>query len=193
MSKYATDDERREAARVRASVWYYANKERARANSKRWHDAHKEEAREYAERYRAENLEELREYDRKRSATPGRKAAHAEWRNKPENAAKVQARVRKWAKSNPEKAKANTVLSNARRRARERNAFIEDVDRDEIIRASDGICGLCGQSLKPEEVELDHIYPLSRGGVHSYRNLHATHVTCNRKKGASMPGRLYSA
>lgn len=45
-------------------------------------------------------------------------------------------------------------------------------------------CGICGKPIKfGEEYELDHIYPVSKGGSDTLDNLHVVHKSCNRKKG----------
>ena len=41
------------------------------------------------------------------------------------------------------------------------------------------------QSVQPWHV--DHVYPLSRGGEHSYRNTQPAHPECNIAKGDKMP------
>lgn len=47
-------------------------------------------------------------------------------------------------------------------------------------------CGICDQPIKfGEPYEIDHMYPISRGGSNSLGNLQVVHKNCNRKKGAS--------
>jgi len=48
----------------------------------------------------------------------------------------------------------------------------------------DGKCGICGLSVSKEEMTIDHIVPLSRGGPHVLSNLQPAHSSCNTKKGA---------
>jgi 5-methylcytosine-specific restriction endonuclease McrA len=85
-----------------------------------------------------------------------------------------------------------------RRRARERAAFVEDVDPRVVYYRDGGTCWLCwlqvprvvGDPLSPS---LDHVVPLSKGGEHSYANVRLAHSICNARKGAkevsSTPGR----
>lgn len=48
------------------------------------------------------------------------------------------------------------------------------------------VCGICDKPIKfRDEYEIDHIYPVSRGGSNSLDNLHVVHKNCNRKKGAN--------
>lgn len=66
-------------------------------------------------------------------------------------------------------------------RARKANATVEAVDVA-VVRASRSDCYLCGRLLDGD-IHLDHVVPLSRGGVHSSANLRPTHATCNLRKG----------
>jgi len=45
------------------------------------------------------------------------------------------------------------------------------------------ICGICNKPIKfGDKYEIDHIYPVSRGGSNSLGNLQVVHKKCNRKK-----------
>lgn len=56
-------------------------------------------------------------------------------------------------------------------------------------RRSDGRCGLCGQPVDlkvmkgREQPSIDHIIPLSRGGLDERCNTQLAHCGCNSKKG----------
>ena len=46
-------------------------------------------------------------------------------------------------------------------------------------------CGICGQRFQPgDNIEADHIIPMSSGGSDDLSNLRATHRSCNRRRGA---------
>jgi 5-methylcytosine-specific restriction endonuclease McrA len=45
-------------------------------------------------------------------------------------------------------------------------------------------CYLCGMPLQPNDITIDHIKPLSRGGEDAYYNYALTHMECNLRKGA---------
>lgn len=77
-----------------------------------------------------------------------------------------------------------------RRRARQRDAYIEDVDRQAIYERDGWRCRLCGKRVPrdlvvPDELAatLDHIIPLSAGGTHEPRNCQLAHFRCNVAKG----------
>lgn len=68
------------------------------------------------------------------------------------------------------------------RRARERAAFVEDVDRVVMWARDGGLCKICGIGVSLAEMELDHVIPLVRGGTHEYSNCQTSHMVCNRRK-----------
>ncbi|KOT94554.1 hypothetical protein ADK70_12445 [Streptomyces rimosus subsp. pseudoverticillatus] len=59
------------------------------------------------------------------------------------------------------------------------------------VYARDGwICRLCWLPIDPEiawpspmSASMDHIIPLSRGGLHSMINVQSAHLSCNSSKG----------
>lgn len=53
-----------------------------------------------------------------------------------------------------------------------------------LVIARDGLrCGICGRDVDPDDVDLDHVIPLSRGGETHEDNLRVTHSRCNRRRG----------
>ncbi len=55
--------------------------------------------------------------------------------------------------------------------------------RVEVWRRDDGKCARCGSR---ENLEYDHIVPLSRGGSNTARNIELLCEQCNRSKGANV-------
>lgn len=45
-----------------------------------------------------------------------------------------------------------------------------------------GLCHYCGQKFKPEELTMDHVIPLARGGMSTKNNLVTACKACNNKK-----------
>ena len=93
---------------------------------------------------------------------------------------------RLWREQNPDK----LWQIGARRRARERAAFVEDVDRTVVFERDDWTCRICDEPLARDAVHpdplsptVDHVVPLSRGGKHSYANVQSAHFLCNVLKG----------
>lgn len=77
----------------------------------------------------------------------------------------------------------------ARRRARKRDAFVENVVRSYIFERDGYCCQICGKKLAmtkvvphPKAPTLDHIVPLAQGGTHERSNVQAAHFICNTMK-----------
>lgn len=55
--------------------------------------------------------------------------------------------------------------------------------RSRIARRDNYTCQSCGKHLRDEELEFDHVIPLSKGGSSDEHNLRLTCLGCNRSKG----------
>lgn len=74
-------------------------------------------------------------------------------------------------------------------------AYDEFVDRSVLHKRDEGICGICGEPVKlikkgRMRATIDHIIPLSRGGLHSYANVQIAHWLCNVAKGNKLPDEM---
>lgn len=74
----------------------------------------------------------------------------------------------------------------AARRAKKRDQFVEDVLPSVVFERDGGICQLCNSPVDPDSFHVDHIYPLSKGGEHSYANTQLAHPSCNMSKNAKI-------
>ena len=82
--------------------------------------------------------------------------------------------------------KAKLAVHSKRRRVREQAATPEGdagIDRMAIFHAHNGLCVRCKLPVPEEDFELDHVEPLSRGGLHTAGNLAPIHPKCNQRKG----------
>jgi 5-methylcytosine-specific restriction endonuclease McrA len=161
-------------------------------------------------RHREKRQETQRDYQRRRPER--RKAAREKWAAKnPDNARERKRRYRERHKEQlaaewAEYYEANRErLLEARRgrdwrkhydpvkwaeyarqrRARLLEAFVAPVDEAEIVIRDGGLCGICGEPADGP-VEIDHVFPLSRGGTHEPDNVQLAHRLCNRKKHARL-------
>lgn len=110
------------------------------------------------------------------------KTAHA-----PHRIEKRQKYIKNYKRNNPDKMYAN----DQKRRARKRAAPYELVNRQSIIERDNSTCYLwCGRKLLPNEITLDHVIPLARGGTHTADNLRVACGPCNFRKWKRTPEEL---
>ncbi len=57
-------------------------------------------------------------------------------------------------------------------------------------KVQEGICHYCGGKFKPEELTMDHIVPISRGGKSTKGNTVAACKTCNTNKKYYTPAEI---
>lgn len=119
------------------------------------------------------------EYDRRyRESHPN--AAHEKYlRSKTRH----QELMRKWRKENP----VATRTSTARYRARKNGAVGTHTAEDVALQMSMqcGLCYWCGAKL--DQYEVDHFFPISKGGGDGPDNIVVACVPCNRSKHAKQP------
>jgi 5-methylcytosine-specific restriction enzyme A len=71
----------------------------------------------------------------------------------------------------------------------------KEKDKARILRATQwwkrkiakGICYYCKKSVRPKELTMDHIVPLSRGGLSTKGNVVPSCKECNNKKKQLLP------
>jgi 5-methylcytosine-specific restriction endonuclease McrA len=54
-----------------------------------------------------------------------------------------------------------------------------------VFKRDRGLCGVCLEPVDPANWHLDHVRPISRGGLHCYANVQVSHPRCNLKKATS--------
>jgi 5-methylcytosine-specific restriction endonuclease McrA len=60
-------------------------------------------------------------------------------------------------------------------------------NRRNIFARDDNRCQYCGGRFPTSELSLDHIHPLSRGGLSSWQNVVCACTRCNKRKGGRTP------
>lgn len=180
--------------------------------SARYRARHPERVREYARRWEEENREHLKQMRARRRANPAvmEKERESCRRYYARNREKMVERARRYHREHTEKARAasrqvywkNVVYRRAqsaaykrahpernrewaaRRRARMRGNLPVDY-HEQLLGFQGGRCPYCHEVL--EETHLDHVIPLSRGGVHSWENVVLACPGCNTRKSARTP------
>lgn len=95
------------------------------------------------------------------------------------NSQKMNDRGKKYRKENPWQ----KINSEGRRRARKQNNGVYIILPKEINKIYSSPCIQCGSK---DNITLDHIIPISRGGKHSIGNLQALCKSCNSSKGSRL-------
>lgn len=63
--------------------------------------------------------------------------------------------------------------------------------RSDIYNRDDKRCSICGKPLKYDDVSIDHIIPISRGGTNAMDNLRCTCEDCNKLKSNRLDDEMY--
>lgn len=145
-----------------------ANPEKFRARDECRRSDRKAYTSEYGKSYRAQNRE--------------RKQAYlAEWRRN--NREQYLASQARWQREHPNMVR---LIAN-NRRARKLNAptfVFTERDWKRLVARFYGCCAYC--LVKCDNLQLDHVIPLSRGGYNGAGNYLPACPTCNRSKGARL-------
>ncbi len=184
----------KECERARSRAYRDQNREKTRESGRRYAASHREERRAYQreyvkanrellkakqEAYRAENRDALLERGRLRYRENAEVLRQKRRDYYEANRELERERARKWHKENPEKSRAIS----ARRRALMAGADVaEFVSRDYVIARDRSRCHICKKLCRRDEIHIDHLVPLTRGGEHSARNLAVACAPCNRRK-----------
>lgn len=155
-----------------------AQRQRCQANPEK----HNERSR----KWRANNLDKARENERRwAAANPERVAEKCrKWRKaNPERACK---NALKWQKANPEK-KAE-LNHNRRAKVKGNGGKLSKGIVKRLMTLQKGKCGCgCGADLKATGHHLDHIMPITLGGLNNDTNVQLLTPKCNMRKGAKHP------
>lgn len=148
-----------EAVAERKRRWYRENAELVKARSSAWYYANREQA--------AANY-------------------HARYERKGEE---LRAYAVAYRKANPTKCRA----WDAKYRSLRKQSG-EQIDPVEVFARDGWVCGICTEPIDPERsypdqrmASLDHVIPLSKDGEHTWSNVQAAHLDCNKRKRARSP------
>lgn len=76
-----------------------------------------------------------------------------------------------------------TKAQRAARKRRQRERKPSPMLRAEVIERDGLICGICRGAVDPEDLHIDHLTPVSKGGLTVLYNLQVAHSRCNIAKG----------
>lgn len=105
------------------------------------------------------------------------------WRRK--NPEKVKLSVFQWQQANPEKVREFGRIKDHRRRVRKLNTPAHEQytieDKQQVFDYYGNCCVYCSDT---EDLQVEHLQPLSRGGLNTRDNIAPACPTCNYSKGA---------
>jgi hypothetical protein len=168
-------DRNRDHVRARDLRQKDKDRPKIRAQERARYAADPEKRRSIAKAHYQRNSEKIRERRRKYH--------HASYPTCEEVRLTAQARTKKWARDNPERAKVNRRNGKARRRLVVGEHTAEDVQR--ILKQQRGRCAYCRNKLG--DFHVDHIVAVANGGTNDARNIQLTCAKCNREKSARDP------
>ncbi|HAY42531.1 MAG TPA: hypothetical protein DCY59_02815 [Micrococcaceae bacterium] len=159
---------------------YGKNKAKLNAENNARYHANKDSVLEQQREYRAANIDRIKAYDRARyQADPEGRSAH----------------VQSWIDANRERylaTKREYSITNRDRRLDIQTALRldnagfgadwEPIVRRDVWESYGRACGICRDPITFEDMTLDHIYPISKGGEHLLSNVQPAHWVCNLKK-----------
>lgn len=125
--------------------------------------------------WRSKNPEKYRESNRRFYFKNTEKFAAWRKKNREENRGREQARYHKYYQEHKDQAK--NRLNTRRSRIQNNGAFL--VLEKEILRLYRSKCVACGSN---ENITMDHIIPIARGGTHGIGNLQPLCLSCNLSK-----------
>lgn len=160
--RYAIDEELQIKVRKRAAEWAKENPEQHKANKRRNYLENREARIEYTRQWRLENPEKYREHNRN-----------------------------KWQRLSIEQKRQVTAnVRNRRARIKGNGGTHTAEDIQEILEGQGYMCFYCKYPL--DDYEVDHYYPIAKGGSNAPDNLVVACVSCNRSKGDKLPEEFYA-
>ncbi len=154
-----------------AQRYYRKHREKLLAKVRAWADSHPEEMYEK----RKAQYRKFKAYYQEKN-----RAHYAEHKDE------TRARVMKWRQANPDQHRERQNTAAARYRGRKRAAgTFNSKDIDALKKSQRGRCYWCRNPYG--RFQIDHVWPLSKGGSNGAENIVLACKTCNHTKNAKTP------
>jgi 5-methylcytosine-specific restriction endonuclease McrA len=181
-------EEQKEARRVCVRRYYQKNKEKFKARAVKYYQENTEALKAYGRKWQSENkdhfLELARNWRKSHPLSSEQRERYRErqraWRSS--NRERENARNREWGKNNPEL----RLAINQKQRAKRKGVSGNFTAREwaEIKERYGYKCLCCGRSEPQIKLTIDHIVPISLGGLNVAENIQPLCGSCNSSKWA---------
>lgn len=154
------------------------------ATYRRHRDEANRKGKAYAKKRRIEHGDKLRADDNRRKKEWRKANPDYYYRHLELNRKRQREWRRKFRRENPEAARARDRRYLATKNAKRRGAVgkVDPVDYDFIKQRDRMKCHICKKKVAQDDVHIDHVIPLSKGGRHEESNLAVSHKACNMSK-----------
>ena len=145
---------------------------------------------EYKKQWAKNNPDKVRAYrERNLSKYPGKRQIYDKERHLRLKEHKNQQSL-DWQRANPEARRIIAARYSHRRRMRVRSlACYTQAEWLTLLLCTGGVCLGCGSS---NDISVDHIVPLSKGGSNTIDNIQPLCLDCNKRKGTKSENFLYA-
>lgn len=146
-------------------------------HKRRYREANKEKLAKQERRYREDNKGKVA--DSQRRYYEANRCKLSEWhrRYREENECKLAEWRRRYRRENPDISRAHHRNRRALKIAN--GGRVSASEWQSVLARFDGQCAKCGAN---EDIHMDHVVPLSKGGSHSVDNIQPLCATCNMRK-----------
>jgi len=146
---------------------------------KRIYQEKRAEKLEYQKKYAKKNADKIREYHKKWCQENAERKREAHKKYYQENKGRYREWHKKWKEENRDLARAIDSNKRDRRRALMKKNGTFRVTNKDAKKLYQKNCVFCGEN---ENIEIDHVIPIAKGGVHGISNLQPLCHSCNSKK-----------
>ena len=165
----------KECMKSRQSEYRRKNAERVKVTLHNYYVKNKEKLSELAREYRIRTG--INKGPKPKKTTEEKKERRERYYSR--NRKRILEYQRQWRRKN----KNRRYEYGARRQAWKKTGIKgERIYREVVYERDNAICYLCGKHIDFVDLHVDHVFPLSKGGTHTYDNVKATHKRCNLKK-----------
>ena len=167
---YKKHPEKREAKRKQGRIYYWANREKIREKERKRYRERKQDKGwyrkilDYNSKWGRENRDKINRCQKN-------------WRER--NIEKSRAYIKKWRENNREKLLISRRISEHKRRTLSKSGSFTAKEWEEVKKQYNYTCPMCGRKEPEIKLTIDHIIPLSKGGMNTIKNIQPLCAHCN--------------